>query len=120
MNDRDNDIVVHIVRYCNEILEAREYFGDSLEVLESNSIFKNAAAMCILQIGELSAHLTTEFKKDNYEMPWQDIVGMRNVAAHHYSRFDAQKLWETITVDIPSLKAYCEKTLKENSMRATY
>jgi len=112
MNDRDIDILEHIVRYCGEIGEAKDRFGDSLETLQSDSLYRNAVAMCILQIGELSTHLSDDFKAAHSEMPWQDMKGMRNIAAHHYSKFDVIKLWETITEDIPHLRAYCENILK--------
>jgi len=87
-------------------------FGKSLEVLKSNSVYKNAVAMCILQIGELTTHLSEEFKKEYNEMPWRDIKDMRNIAAHRYGTFDSEILWDTMEGDIPSLKEYCEKILK--------
>ena len=49
-------------------------------------------------------------KKHN-EMPWQNIIGMRNIAAHHYGKFDTQKLFETIEYNIPELKDYCEQLI---------
>ena len=33
---------------------------------------------------------------------------MRNIAAHNYGELDVEVLWETVTSDIPELKAYCE------------
>ena len=88
MNNRNIDIIEHIIRYCGEIREARERFGDSFESLQSDTLYKNAVAMSILQIGELSARLSDDFKSAYNEMPWRDIKNMRNIAAHHYSKFD--------------------------------
>lgn len=113
MNDRNIDILKRIINYCNEIEEAMTLFGTSFESLESSRIYRNAVSMCILQIGELTVHLSDDFKADYSEMPWQDIKDMRNIAAHHYGTFDTVKLWETITADIPSLQDYCEKALSE-------
>jgi len=107
----------HIIRYCEEIEEAQEHFGNSLESLQVNTIYRNAVAMCILQIGELTKHLTDDFKKLYGGMPWHDIKGMRNIAAHHYSKFDAKKLWETIYNDIPELKTYCEEIIRQHTAR---
>jgi uncharacterized protein with HEPN domain len=75
--------------------------------MKRDAVYKNAVAMCILQIEESVAHLTEGFKSDFNEMPWQDIKGMRNIAAHRYGSFDTDKLYETITADIPILRAYC-------------
>ena len=63
--------------------------------------------MCVLQIGELTVHLTDDFKVKYSSMPWQDIKRMRNIAAHRYGSFDIDVLWDTIANDIPSLRKYC-------------
>jgi uncharacterized protein with HEPN domain len=112
-NKRDADALSHIIRYCAEIAETRKRFGDSLEALQSDTAYKNAVAMGVLQIGELTTHLSDDFKTTYDKMPWQDIKSMRNIAAHHYGRFDVKKLWETITEDIPEMKAYCEEILHQ-------
>ena len=108
-NNRDIDILEKIIQYCNEIEEANQQFGNSLDVLKENSVYRNAVAMCILQIGELVGHLSERFKVTHDQMPWHDIKAMRNIAAHKYGSFDADMLWETIMGDIPDLKIYCEK-----------
>ena len=113
MNSRDSDILERIISYCDEIDEAKNHFGNAYSELESSRIYKNAVSMCILQIGELTNHLSDEFKAEYNEMPWQDIKAMRNIAAHRYGTFDIVKLWETISEDVPVLRVYCEKAVAE-------
>jgi uncharacterized protein with HEPN domain len=36
---------------------------------------------------------------------------MRNIAAHHYTKFNTKTLWETINYDIPKLKIFCQEQL---------
>ena len=114
MNERDFDILEHIIRYCDEIKEARDRFGDSLESLRLDTQYKNAVAMCILQIGELVGHLTEEFKEEHNSVPWQKIKGMRNITAHHYGKIDAVILYRTISERIPELHEYCNDILHLN------
>ena len=111
-NNKDIEILERMIKYCNEIDEANTQFGKSFDILESNSVYKNAVAMCILQIGELTTHLSESFKKEYNKMPWRDIKDMRNIAAHRYGSFDSEILWDTMEGDIPSLKEYCEEILK--------
>jgi len=113
MNNRDADVLKHILRYCDEIVEANTMFSNSLESLKSSSIYKNAAAMCILQIGELVNQLSDDFKETRTEMPWRDMKRMRDIAAHQYNKFDLETLWETISEDIPDLKNYCTSQLDQ-------
>jgi transposase-like protein len=44
--------------------------------------------MCVLQIGELVGHLSDDITARYAEMPWKQIKGMRNIAAHGYENFD--------------------------------
>jgi uncharacterized protein with HEPN domain len=46
-------------------------------------------------------------------MPWSDMIRMRNIAAHHYLKFDLVRLWGTIIEDIPKLKLFCQKMIPE-------
>jgi uncharacterized protein with HEPN domain len=110
--NRDITILEKIISYCDEIDEANLQSGNSLEALKSNSVYRNATSMCILQIGELTTHLTSEFKQRFTGVPWKAIRGMRNIAAHHYGKFDVDILWETISTRVPELKEYCTECLK--------
>jgi uncharacterized protein with HEPN domain len=70
-------------------------------------------SMCILQIGELTNHLTQEFRDTHSGVPWKEIRNMRNLATHHYWRFDATILWETANNDIASLRDYCKTCIAD-------
>ena len=107
-NDRDKYILEKIIKYCCEADETVKRFGDSIEALRSDSIYKNAAAMCVLQIGELAGHLSDLVTQAYPEMPWRQIKAMRNIAAHGYEGFDVGILWQTLKADLPSLREYCE------------
>ena len=106
-DDRDRDIIAHIIRYCDDIIDTQSYFGNSFDVFKGNAIYRNATAMCVLQIGELSGYLSDSFKEVHKGIPWRNIKGMRNIMAHKYGDINASILWETISADVPLLKKYC-------------
>ena len=103
-NDRDAQILRHIVHYCDEIAATIEMFGDDKQAFIDNFVYRNAVSMPILQIGELSNHLSDAFIKNHAEMPWRSIIGMRNRFAHGYQIMDISEIWHTATRDIPALK----------------
>lgn len=106
--ERDIAILKKIIKYCDQIDMTKARFGATLEALSSDEIYLNASAMCILQIGELTSHLTTEFRQQYNGMPWKQIKDMRNIAAHHYGEFSAARLWATMENDIAPLRDYCQ------------
>lgn len=105
--DRDAGILEHIVSYCDQIEQTVQRFGDSAELFRQDGIYRNAAALCILQIGELVGKLSEEFRVEHSDIPWRQIKAMRNIVAHSYGTVDPETTWEMIQEDIPKLKQYC-------------
>ena len=111
ISQKDISAVEHIVKYCVEIEQMLVRFGKELETLQNDFVFKNASAMCILQIGELTTHFSEDFTNEYNKMNWRRIKAMRNIAAHNYGTFNAEILHKTMIEDIPELKTYCEKII---------
>lgn len=111
--DRNIGILEHIIAYCDQIEETIRRFGQDYDVFSSDAIYRNAAALCILQIGELAGKLTEEFRTAHPGAPWRQIRGMRNIVAHSYGTVDPEVTWEILTEDIPKLKAYYHQIISE-------
>lgn len=109
--DRNLSILKHIVQYCDQIEQTMERFGRDHELFRADQIYRNAAALCILQIGELTGKLTDDFKAQHPNIPWRQIKAMRNIVAHSYGTVDTDTTWEIITEDIPALKSYCQSII---------
>ena len=109
--ERDTSILEHIVSYCEQIEQTITRFGDDYSVFCTDAIYRNAAALCILQIGELVGKLTEDFRESHDAIPWRKIKAMRNIVAHSYGSIDAEITWEIIKEDIPELKAYCNAVI---------
>lgn len=62
-------------------------------------------------IGEAAGKVSTEIRSQHGSIPWQDIGGMRNRLIHAYFDIDLDVVWNTVTKDLPSLKAELEKIL---------
>ena len=75
----------------------------------TNRLYKDAG----MEAGELSGKLTDNFRAEHPGAPWRQIKGMRNVVAHSYGTVDPETTWEILIDDIPKLKAYCIKIIKE-------
>lgn len=111
--NRNIDILKKILQYCNEVKDSIEFFGDDFEEFSVNSHYRNDVSMCIMQIGELSKKLSAEFKQHTSEqIPWNEIKGMRNLFAHTYPTMSVAEIFKTAHRDIPNLKEFCEKMLR--------
>ena len=59
--ERNSNILAHILEYCNRIESYLAKFGDSFESFMSEASYRDAVAMCVFQIGELSGRLSEDF-----------------------------------------------------------
>ncbi|HXF05410.1 MAG TPA: DUF86 domain-containing protein [Blastocatellia bacterium] len=55
-------------------------------------------------IGEAAANLGRDFHQAHPEVPWPQIVAMRNVLVHEYLGVDLEEVWRTVEHDLPALK----------------
>ena len=111
MNSRDHDVLEHIRTYCQEIRETVERYGDSFEVFSRDKDYKKSVVFSILQIGELTRHLSDEFQAQYSEIPWHEIRAMRNIAAHRYGKLDERTIFESVHEDIPELEEFVDRIM---------
>lgn len=114
VNDRNANIVGHILEYCRQIEATFTKFGNNFDDFLADPVFRNAVSMVVFQIGELSGRLSDDFKEQHKSaIPWKEVRGMRNLFAHNYLEMDVQKIWDSATVDVPVLRKFCESVLSD-------
>lgn len=60
-------------------------------------------------IGETASKVTKESRDNHPEIPWSSIVAMKNRLIHVYYDIDLDRVWDTITDDLPPLVAALKK-----------
>ena len=110
---RDNQILQKIYEYCCQIMYTHDEFHREYSAFCNSPTYRNAIALCFLQIGELVKKLSDEFIQTHTEIPWRAIRGIRNVVAHEYGSIDVDTMWETLDTGIIELRDFCEKLLKQ-------
>ena len=64
-------------------------------------------------IGEAAANVTKECREDLPNIPWTNIVGMRNWLIHAYFDINLDILWQTVAEDLKPLINELEKTFSK-------
>lgn len=101
MERRDSIILDKILK---EIAVAEEMLGSlSLDAFVEDEKLKRAICMTVINIGELVKGLTVDFKKEYSSIPWKDIAGFRDIAAHKYQTLGMEDVYITVTTDFPQL-----------------
>ncbi len=55
-------------------------------------------------IGEAASKISIELKTKYSNIPWIDIIGMRNKLIHGYFEVNLDILWNTVKKDLPELR----------------
>ena len=56
-------------------------------------------------IGEAARNIPDNLRQQYSHIPWQRIVGLRNVVIHAYFNVDLNIVWQIIKVNLPTVKA---------------
>ena len=85
--------------------------GKTADDLQSNRMLALALIRCIEIIGEAASRVGVELKNGHPNVPWADIVGMRNRLVHAYFEIDLVRVRDTLAADLPSLIVELEAIL---------
>jgi uncharacterized protein with HEPN domain len=99
-SDRERlyDILDAVDRIDSQVARGRDVFvGDELA--------QNAVIRWVEIIGEATRGLTEELRQAHPEVPWRQMVAMRNVLIHGYFDIDVDLVWSVAENDLPKLGA---------------
>lgn len=68
--------------------------------------------MSLINIGELARELPGDVKARHPQIPWPNIVGLRNRAAHGYRALDPEVIWAIVNGDLELLEAAIRSELE--------
>jgi uncharacterized protein with HEPN domain len=54
-------------------------------------------------IGEAASKVTDDYRRCHPEIPWRDMIDMRNRLAHGYFDMNLKIIWDTVQEDLPKL-----------------
>jgi uncharacterized protein with HEPN domain len=108
---------LHIRDSINRILEYTS--GKDKDVFFTNSMIQDAVVRQLEIIGEASNKIIKETRKKYPNVPWKQIIGMRNRIIREYFGVRLGLVWDTIQNDIPVLKHDVQKIIEDLTPQST-
>jgi uncharacterized protein with HEPN domain len=63
-------------------------------------------------IGEAAANLSDELRDQHRDIPWKQIIGMRNHLIHVYFDIDFHTVWQTVKENLPPLISQLKRIIE--------
>jgi uncharacterized protein with HEPN domain len=112
MKENDRIRIQHIIDAAQETLS---FVRDTdQENFSKNRMMILSVIKEIEIIGEAASKISDETKLNYSDIPWKDIVGMRNRLIHGYFDVDVQLVWNTTRINLPPLVSSLEAILAKD------
>lgn len=106
--------------------EDRERLLDILEAIERIEKYASSGREAFIQdeliqiwilhhlqiLGEAARALDPSVRERFPQIPWSQIIGMRNILVHHYFEIDTEIVWNVVENDLPSLREVIRRSLE--------
>lgn len=77
-----------------------------------NDLVLDATVRELEIIGEAANNIGKKFQKENPDVPWRQMIGIRNALIHEYFGVNKKIVWETCKHDLKKLKSIVRVFLK--------
>jgi uncharacterized protein with HEPN domain len=110
MSKRDN--VALLSDMLDHAREAVTFIqGKSRADLDADRLLNLGLVRLLEIIGEAASHLPKQEQLRHPQIPWPQIVSLRNRLIHGYNAVDLDIIWQIITSDLPPLISELETSL---------
>ncbi len=89
--------------------------GMTWDAFLQSELHQSAVMRPLEVIGEAARRVTQDTQDAHPEIPWNQMIGMRNRLVHEYVRVNLRTVWETVQDDLPSLIARIEPLVPPES-----
>lgn len=111
MSKSPNEYLKHILDEINYLLDSSKNVPE--EQFMHDETLQRAFSRSLEIIGEAAKNLPIDFTKDQNQIEWKSIAGMRDRLIHHYFGVDYEIVWDVVKNEIPKLKEQISKILKK-------
>jgi uncharacterized protein with HEPN domain len=89
--------------------------GKSQQDLGKDQLLQDAVTRRIEILGEAARRVSEKMRSEMPDIPWYQIIGMRNILAHEYDDIDLDIVWRVIQQELPILIPILEREIAKRT-----
>jgi uncharacterized protein with HEPN domain len=93
----------HMLHAIDRVIEATE--RTTKQDFDRDWMIQDAIMHELQVLGEAAGRVSGEIVDAHPAIPWRKITGLRHKVVHDYFVVDLNVIWDTATIDVPSLRA---------------
>jgi uncharacterized protein with HEPN domain len=90
-----------LLGFCEKVMSYTH--GLTREEFEASGLNYDATLWNVQLFGEAAKNIPEEIRGKMPEVPWRELIGMRNHLAHGYFGINNTTLWHVIEIEVPKL-----------------
>lgn len=79
--------------------------GATYQHFVSDKMMRSAVERQLEIMGEAARRVSIEFQLEHPEIPWRQVIGLRNLLAHEYGEVQVDRIWSIINESMGELAA---------------
>lgn len=92
-----------LVGFCEKVISYTD--GLTKEKFEASGLNYDATLWNVQLYGEAAKNIPDTIRNQMPEIPWRELIGMRNRLAHGYFGINNAILWQVVSIETPKLLA---------------
>lgn len=97
----------------DSIQRIEERIGGGRQRFENDAMLQVWTVYHLQIVGEAARSMSQALRDAHPEIPWTDVIAMRNLLVHEYFGIDLDEVWSTAVNDLPLLRPAVEAMLAE-------
>ena len=87
--------------------------GRNRDDLDNDQMLSLALVRLIEIIGEAANNISLSCQNNYTQIPWREMIGMRNRIVHAYFEVDLDVVWQVIINDLPRLLRWINQAIQD-------
>jgi len=111
MSNRDHTRFEHMLESAEAAISHLD--SKKREDLDTDRLLLNGVVRELEILGEAASKISADIREQYPNLPWREMIGMRNRLIHAYFDVDHQAVWRVVKEHLPSLVDNLKEILKK-------